>query len=118
MPAFIVICCAAGAILVFSAVRDRDEGGLCQSVGSVTLTGTVRSLAMIQEEPAETPQSVFTLELRQPWCGETLIFAAMPGPLFCFEGDLVTLAGDYFPPTSGFPGGPIFEARTLVSCHR
>lgn len=112
------VCCAVAFFFICSAAGARDAGGICQGAQPVTLTGTVRSLVMIQEEPAETPQSVFTLELRRPWCGETAVFASMPGPLLCFDGDFATFTGDYFPPVSGFPGGPIFEARKVVGCGR
>jgi hypothetical protein len=88
----------------------------------VTLTGKMRGLGTIQEEPGETPQTYFSLDLLKPWCGLTTIQASISGPAFCFEGAMVTLTGDYYPPRdpmriAGFHGRKMVACKISVRAH-
>ena len=87
----------------------------CTGTKPVTLTGRMRAVGTIQEEPGETPQTHFSLDLLKPWCGLTTIQASLPGPVFCVEGAVVTLTGDYDPPRAPmWMAG--FHGRTMIAC--
>ena len=80
--------------------------------GSGTVSGIVRGVGTIQEEPTAAPQSSFILE--KPSCGERSILVAAPAPLFCSNGDTAVVEGRYLPP-SRLIDVPIIDG-TKVEC--
>jgi hypothetical protein len=80
-----------------------------------TLTGIVRSLGVVQEEPAETPQASFYLMVRGPNGRTVDVLVSLPAQaLHCSEGELATLEGDVAAADRDMPT-LLMQARTL-SC--
>lgn len=81
------------------------------------LTGTVTSLGIVQEEPAETPQATFNLQVRE-WHGKSKdIIVSMPAHKFlCNKGDRATLVGDLLPDDAEMPA--VLTSPRLVACSR
>ena len=60
-----------------------------------TLTGTIKSVGVVQEEPGETPQAVFYLTVVGADGHPADVLVGMPAQAFhCSQGDRATLEGD------------------------
>ena len=80
-----------------------------------TLTGIVKSLGVVQEEPAETPQAVFYLTVQGPDGRAADVLVSMPAMSFhCLEGQRATLEGDVSAGDKDLP--TILMSARLVSC--
>ena len=79
------------------------------------LTGTVKAFGIVQEEPAETPQANFYLQVREPDGRLKDILVSMPEYDFpCSEGERATLVGDLTPDDAKMP--TVLLSARLVSC--
>lgn len=83
------------------------------SFRKTVLTGVIRSLGVVQEEPRERPQATFLLDVVQS-DGRTLsVLTVLPAPIPCAEGDRAMLSGDFA--KEGL-GGPMLLSAHILSC--
>jgi hypothetical protein len=75
---------------------------VCVKASVMTLTGKIRSLQSMREEPQAEIESFFHLDLASPLCGKTEVSASVIGTIPCAEGDTVTLTGEFSPPEKMF----------------
>ncbi len=81
----------------------------------ISLTGTVISFGIVQEEPAETPQATFFLDVVGSDGVRRKVLVVVPAPAFhCWEGERATLEGEVGPDEAKAPT-ILLDAR-LVSC--
>jgi hypothetical protein len=79
--------------------------------GEIIARGVVAHLGTVQIEPAETPQTYFTLERARWLCGRQPLYVHVPGGFIpCAEGDEARVRGDYLPP-GPIGGNGMIEAR-------
>ncbi len=87
----------------------------CTAPGTATLTGKVRQLQSMREEPQAEVQTFFHLELAAPLCGMQEVNASVIGLVPCANGDTVTMTGEYSPPDKMF-NMAFFRGHKPVSC--
>ena len=68
----------------------------------MTLTGKIRALQSMREEPQAEIETYFSLDLPAPLCGAATVSASVVGTIPCAEGDTITLTGDFSPPEKMF----------------
>jgi hypothetical protein len=98
-----------------SAVPDKPKAEACGRADGITLTGKIRSLQSMREEPEAEVQTFFALDLPAPFCGVTTVQASVVGLIPCLEGDTVTMTGDYSPPDKTF-NMAFFRGHGAVTC--
>ncbi len=103
-----LVLIVAGLALV--AIQPAFAAGAPCAEGDITVTGTVRNLGTVQEEPSAAPQTNFILE--HPSCGDSNILVGGAAPIFCGEGDLAIVQGRYMPP-SRLIGVPIIDGAKV-----
>jgi hypothetical protein len=82
-------------------------------IQDIVLSGVIRSLGIVQEEPAERPQATFFLDIAQ-YGGKTMpVLVVVPAPIPCIDGDHATLSGAF--DKEGF-GGPMLLWAHILSC--
>lgn len=83
----------------------------------VVLIGKVKSLGVTQEEPNQTPQVNFDLEVSDSEIGTQDVSVGMPEISFhCFDDWFATLEGDFAPADELFPS--FLLSPKLLSCDR
>ncbi len=114
----------AGLAIVFAvgltaqmaaAESDKPKPEVCTKAGVMTLTGKIRSLQSMREEPQAEMQTFFYLDLPEPLCGKTAINASMMGLIPCVEGDTITMTGDFSPPDKMFDMA-FFRGHGITAC--
>lgn len=87
----------------------------CKTTSVMTLTGKIRSIQSMREEPQAEVQTFFFLDLSAPLCGTSTISASMIGPIACIENDTIEITGDYSPPEKMFNTARL-RSRQVVKC--
>ena len=114
----------AGLAIVFAvgltaqmaaAEPDKPKPEVCKKASVMTLTGKIRSLQSMREEPQAEVQTFFYLDLPEPLCGKTAINASMVGLIPCVEGDTITMTGDFSPPDKMFDMA-FFRGHGVTTC--
>ena len=98
-----------------AAAPDAPKAEVCGKADGITLTGKIRSLQSMREEPQAEVQTYFSLDLSKPLCGVTTVQASIMGLIPCLEGDTITMTGDYSPPGKMF-NMAFFRGHGAVSC--
>jgi hypothetical protein len=98
-----------------AAAPDAPKAEVCGKADDITLTGKIRSLQSMREEPQAEVQTFFSLDLSKPLCGVTTVQASVMGLIPCLEGDTITMTGDFSPPDKMF-NMAFFRGRGFVSC--
>ena len=99
------------------ALAENDGGGAGpKKLPHETLTGTVRSLGIVQEEPGATPQVNFYLDVTEADGNVEAVLISMPvyRP-FCSEGELAVIEGDLAAADATFPA--MLFSPHVVSCN-
>jgi hypothetical protein len=109
-----------GVLLVAVAVlwpakAEPARPDVCVKASVMTLTGKIRSLQSMREEPQAEIESFFYLDLASPLCGKTEVSASVIGTILCAEGDTVTLTGEFSPPEKMFDTARL-RGRRPVTC--
>lgn len=81
----------------------------------MTLSGTIRTLQSMREEPQAEMETYFDIDLKSPVCGKTSVTAAVIGSIPCKIGDDVTATGEFTPPSKMFDTARL-RATGGVSC--
>jgi hypothetical protein len=97
------------------AAPHEPKAEVCGKADGLTLTGKIRSLQSMREEPQAEVQTFFSLDLPAPLCGVATVEASIVGLIPCSEGDTVTMTGDYSPPDQMF-NMAFFRGHGPVSC--
>ena len=99
------------------ALAENDGGGAApKTLPHETLTGTVRSLGIVQEEPGATPQVNFYLDVTKADGAVEAVLVSMPVDRpFCSEGELAVIEGDFVAADSTFPA--MLFSPHVVSCN-
>lgn len=109
---------AASTVSVAWPTLAEDSGGgtVRKRLPHETLTGTVRSVGILQEEPGATPQVTFDLDVIGADGQIQAVLISMPvyRP-FCSEGEQAIIEGDFAAADSTFPA-MMFSAHVL-SCN-
>jgi hypothetical protein len=110
------IAFAIGLMLqIAAAAADSPKTEVCAKADGITLTGKIRSLQSMREEPQAEIQTFFSLDLSAPLCGLTTVQASVVGTIPCVEGDTITMTGDYSPPDKMF-NIAFFRGHGAVAC--
>ena len=88
---------------------------ICQKTSVMTLTGKIRSIQSMREEPQAELQTFFFLDLSAPLCGTGTVSASMIGRIACAENDIITITGDYSPPEKMFNTARL-RGRQIAKC--
>lgn len=88
---------------------------ICKTTSVMTLTGKIRSLQSMREEPQAEVQTFFFLDLSAPLCGTRTITASTIGPIACSENDTIEITGDYSPPEKMFNTARL-RSRQIAKC--
>ena len=88
---------------------------ICKTTSVMTLTGKIRSLQSMREEPQAELQTFFLLDLSAPLCGTRTIAASTIGPIACGESDTIEITGDYSPPEKMFNTARL-RSRQIARC--
>jgi hypothetical protein len=97
------------------AAPDKPKAEVCGKADGITLTGKIRSLQSMREEPQAEVQTFFSLDLPAPICGVTTVQASVVGLIPCTEGATITMTGDYSPPDKMF-NTAFFRGHGPVAC--
>ncbi len=81
--------------------------------GTVTVSGIVRGLGVLQIEPQAEPQSSFFLDQADFACTKEALLVMAPGRIFCADGDTAKVTGDYMPP-GGITNTPIIDGARVT----
>ncbi len=98
-----------------AAAPDAPRAEACGRADGITLTGKIRSLQSMREEPEAEVQTFFSLDLPAPYCGVTTVQASVFGLIPCLEGDTVTMTGEFSPPSEMF-NMAFFRGQRAVTC--
>ena len=88
---------------------------ICKTTSVMTLTGKIRSIQSMREEPQAEVQTFFLLDLSAPLCGTRTVTASTIGPIACGENDTIEIAGDYSPPEKMFNTARL-RSRQIAKC--
>lgn len=88
---------------------------ICKKTSVMTLTGKIRSIQSMREEPQAELQTFFFLDLSAPLCGTSTVSASMIGPIACTESDTIAITGDYSPPEKMFNTARL-RGRQIARC--
>ncbi len=88
---------------------------ICQKTSVMTLTGKIRSIQSMREEPQAELQTFFFLDLFAPLCGTSTVSASMIGRIACAESDTIAITGDYSPPEKMFNTARL-RGRQIARC--
>ena len=81
-----------------------------------TLTGRVRSVGILQEEPGATPQANFYLDVASADGKVQAVLISLPAYRFaCSEGEQAAIEGDFVAADSPFPA--MLLSAQLLSCN-
>jgi hypothetical protein len=98
-----------------AAAPDQPKAEACGRVDGITLTGKIRSLQSMREEPEAEVQTFFALDLPALFCGVMTVQASVMGLIPCLEGDTVTMTGEFSPPSEMF-NMAFFRGQRAVTC--
>lgn len=96
---------------------EPPQPDLCKSTSVMTLTGKIRAIQSMREEPQAEVQTFFLLDLPAPLCGARTVTASTIGPIACGENDTVEITGEYSPPEKMFNTARL-RSRQIVRCVR
>lgn len=82
-------------VLLSSQVFAAD---ICKAPSQMTLSGKVRQIQSLREEPQADVESWFWVDLAAPLCGKKSVSASVIGTVPCSEGDAIALSGEFSPP--------------------
>ena len=88
---------------------------ICQTTSVMTLTGKIRSIQTMREEPQAEAQTFFLLDLSAPLCGTRTVTASTIGPIACGENDTIEITGEYSPPEKMFNTARL-RSRQIARC--
>lgn len=88
---------------------------ICGATSVMTLTGKIRSIQSMREEPQAEVQTFFLLDLLAPLCGTRTITASTIGPIACGENDTIEITGEYSPPEKMFNTARL-RSRQIATC--
>ena len=94
-----------GLIVALTGMAAITAGALagapdaCSKPSEMTLSGTVRSMQSMREEPQAEVETYFEIELASPVCGKSSVNASLIGLIPCANGDAVTVTGEFSPPS-------------------
>lgn len=82
------------------AVLSSSSGAadICKSPSQITLSGKVRQIQSLREEPQAAVETWFWVDLAAPLCGKKTVSASVIGTIPCSEGDSIALSGEFSPP--------------------
>jgi hypothetical protein len=72
---------------------------VCAKPSEMTLSGTLRGMQSLREEPQAEVETYFDIELASPICGKATVKASVIGFIPCANGDAVTMTGEFSPPS-------------------
>ena len=72
---------------------------VCAKPSEMTLSGTLRAMQSLREEPQAEVETYFDIELASPICGKSTVKASVIGLIPCANGDAVTIEGEFSPPS-------------------
>jgi hypothetical protein len=87
-------------------------GGCASPAAPTRLTGIVRGMGVVQEEPRETPQMSFYLDGVR---GRAPILVTGPAWSYCPNGARATVEGRYLPPGE-LIRTPMLDGARIVRC--
>ncbi len=82
--------------------QEPSKPDICAKTSVMTLTGKIRSVQSMREEPQAELQTFFFLDLPLPLCGANTVSVSVMGPIPCAEGETVTITGEFSPPEKMF----------------
>jgi hypothetical protein len=88
---------------------------ICKTTSVMTLTGKIRSIQSMREEPQAEMQTFFLLDLSAPLCGTRTVTASTIGALACGENDTIEITGEYSPPEKMFNTARL-RSRQITKC--
>ena len=88
--------------LMIVRAEEPSNPEICRKTSVMTLTGKIRSIQSMREEPQAELQTFFLLDLSAPLCGTRTVSASMIGRIACAENDTIAITGDYSPPEKMF----------------
>lgn len=99
------------------ALAENDGGGVrLNTLPHEALTGTVRSLGIVQEEPGATPQVNFYLDVARAVGTIEAVLISMPVDRpHCSEGERAVIEGDFVAADSIFPA--MLFSPHVTSCN-
>jgi hypothetical protein len=106
---------ACAAALLWPAAATAASTA-CTKATEMTLSGKVRQIQSLREEPQAEIETWFWLDIPAPICGKTSISASVIGPIPCSEGDAIALSGEFSPPSPMTDTARIRAQRGTVSC--
>lgn len=115
--AAIAVIALVAALWPLTIVRAQEPPNpeICQKASVMTLTGKIRSLQSMREEPQAELQTFFFLDLSAPLCGTSTISASMIGAIACAENDTIAITGEYSPPERMFNTARL-RGRQIARC--
>ena len=104
-------------LLPLTIVRAEEPSNpeICRKTSVMTLTGKIRSIQSMREEPQAEVQTFFLLDLPAPLCGTSTVTASTIGALACSENDAIEIAGEYSPPEKMFNTARL-RSRQIAKC--
>jgi hypothetical protein len=112
--AAIVFVAALWPLTIIKAAEPPNPD-ICKTTNVMTLTGKIRSIQSMREEPQAEVQTFFLLDLSAPLCGTRTVTASMIGPIACSENDTIEITGDYSPPEKMFNTARL-RSRQIARC--
>jgi hypothetical protein len=99
---------------LWPASAEPAKPDVCVTPSAMTLTGKIRDLQSMREEPEAEMQAFFYLDLVSPLCGKTEVSASVIGTIPCLEGDTVTMSGEFSPPEKMFDTARLRGQRSVT----
>ena len=101
--------------LTIARAGEPAKPDICKTTSVMTLTGKIRSIQSMREEPQAEVQTFFLLDLSAPLCGTRTVTASTIGPIACSENDTIEITGDYSPPEKMFNTARL-RSRQIAKC--
>jgi hypothetical protein len=111
----VIVCVAVLWPCSMVGAAEPPHPELCKSTSVMTLTGKIRSIQSMREEPQAEIQTFFVLDLAAPLCGTGTVTASTIGRIACGKNDTVEITGEYSPPEAMFNTARI-RSLQIVKC--
>jgi hypothetical protein len=89
---------AALCILWPQALVADTSAPVCSKSSTMTVSGNIRSLETVREEPQAKAQTFFVIDVPSRTCGLKTINASVVGVTNCSVGNTIFITGEFSPP--------------------
>lgn len=103
------------ALPLMAGPAQAAPNATCKPQSLMTLSGTIRTLQSMREEPQAEIETYFDIALSVPVCGKTTVTASTIGRIACKVGDSVIATGEFDPPSKMFDTARL-RVNGTVSC--